>query len=160
MARELDFIDRKILNELQRNGRCSIVELAERVNLTKTPCSERVKRLERKGVLKEYCAVLEPDKVERGFVTMVQISLAKTAEGAIDDFNRFNQEVQKLPEVQECYLIVGHFDYLIKMRTRDIAHFREVFGEKISRLPGVMQTQSFAVMETVKETTMIDMLAD
>ncbi len=157
MARELDFIDRKILNELQHNGRSSIVDLAERVNLTKTPCSERVKRLEKSGIVKKYCAILDAAKVERGHLTMVQVSLSKTAQNAIEDFNR---EVQKLPEVQSCHLIVGHFDYLIQLRTRDIAHFREVFGEKISRLPGVMQTQSFAVMETVKETTLIDMLAD
>ncbi|MDV7341405.1 Lrp/AsnC ligand binding domain-containing protein [Terasakiella sp. A23] len=154
MAKVLDNVDKGILNELQENGRSSIVDLAERVHLTKTPCSERVKRLEREGFVRKYSAVLDPDMVQRGQVTLVQVSLSKTSENALPEFNR---AVKKLPEVQGCYLIAGNFDYLLKVRTRDISHFRDVFEDKISKLPSVMQTHSFAVMETVKESTHIDM---
>lgn len=152
MTREFDSIDRRILNELQANGRLSIVELAARIHLTKTPCSERVRRLERSGVIERYCAVVDPDKVEMSHVTIVHVSLSRTNDTSLNDFS---EAVCKIPEVQTCLMIAGSFDYMLKVRTRDMAHFREIHGEQIGKLPHVMQTHSFAVMETVKESNSI-----
>ena len=154
MKRNLDPIDRRILNALQTHGRISIVDLAERVHLTKTPCSERVKRLEREGIITGYSANLDPVEVEMGHVMIVHVNLVKTSDSALEDFNR---AVKQIPEVQTCLMIAGPFDYMLKVRTRDITHFRELLGERISKLPSVMQTHSFAVMETVKESSMIEL---
>ncbi len=148
MLRDLDRIDQKILNELEANGRLSIVELAARVNLTNTPCSERVKRLERTGYITGYRATL--DKALQGFghLTVVQVSLAATASD--NSLDAFNAAVRSVPEVESCLMLAGSFDYLLTIRTRDIAHFREILGDKINKLPGILQTNSFAVMEVVK----------
>ncbi|MGB0412309.1 MAG: Lrp/AsnC family transcriptional regulator [Pikeienuella sp.] len=154
MSRVYDQIDRKILDELQANGRLSVVELATRVNLTKTPCSERVRRLEREGVITRYRAVVDAAKVGFNHVTIVHITLTQTSDNSLDEFNK---AVLAVPEVQSCMMIAGHFDYVLKVRTRDITHFREILGERIGKLPGVMQTHSFAVMETVKEDETIGM---
>lgn len=153
MSKGLDAIDQRILNELQRNGRLSIVELASRVHLTKTPCSERVKRLEKSGVIKSYGAIIDPSRVNMNHVTVVHVSLVQTSDNSLEEFN---VAIKDLPEVQSCLMIAGQFDYMLKVRTRDIAHFRELLGEKIAKLPGVMQTHSYAVMETVKDTTWIE----
>lgn len=154
MRRNLDSTDRRILNELQVNGRISIVDLAERVHLTKTPCSERVKRLEREGVISGYSATINPVEVEMGHVMIVHVNLSKTSDSSLEDFNR---AVRLIPEVQTCLMIAGPFDYMLKVRTRDITQFRELLGERISQLPSVMQTHSFAVMESVKETGVIEL---
>ncbi len=155
MSRKLDLIDKKILDELQENGRLSIVDLAERVNLTKTPCSERVKRLEKDGIIDSYRAVLNPSMVGMNHVTMVHISLSSISNELLLEFN---EAVKKISEVQSCLMIAGQFDYMLMVRSRDIAHFRDLLGEKISKLPGVNQTNSFAVMETVKERGGINMM--
>ena len=148
MERNLDRIDKRILEELEADGRLSIVDLATRVNLTNTPCSERVKRLERSGHISGYRAVLNMDKMGLGHLTVVQVSLTATAgTNSLDDFN---DAVARVPEIESCLMVAGSFDYLLTVRTRDIAHFRQVLGEKINKLPGIHQTNSFAVMETVK----------
>lgn len=154
MARHFDSIDRKILDELQANGRLSIVELANRVNLTKTPCSQRVRRLERFGVISGYSAKVDPVEVDLNHVTIVHVNMMQTVDNSLD---AFNDAVKRIPEVQTCMMIAGPFDYMLKVRTRDIAHFRELLGDKISKLPNVMQTHSFAVMETVKDSNLIAM---
>ncbi|PTX74537.1 Lrp/AsnC ligand binding domain-containing protein [Sulfitobacter mediterraneus] len=147
MHGDLDRIDQKILSELEGNGRLSIVDLAARVNLTNTPCSERVKRLERSGYISGYRATLNMDKLGLGHLTIVQVSLAATAgDNSLDAFNRV---VKDIPEIECCLMVAGSFDYLLTVRTRDISHFREVLGDKINKLPGIHQTNSFAVMETV-----------
>ncbi len=156
MKRELDAIDRKILNALQANGRLSIVDLAARVNLTKTPCSERVRRLERDGVISGFSARVDPARVGLNHLTVVHVTLTQTSGNMLTDFAR---AVEDVPEIISCLLIAGQFDFCLQVLTRDIAHFRELLGDGISKLPGVMQTHSFAVMETVKATTTIEMPA-
>ncbi|MBK1665592.1 proline dehydrogenase transcriptional activator [Rhodospirillum rubrum] len=146
----LDRIDRRILRELQADGRLSIVELARRVHLTKTPCAERVHRLEREGVIHGYQARLDPQVLGADHVAFVQVSLKGTTEAELE---QFNAAVRGLPEVQSCHMIAGGFDYLLKVRTRDIAEYRYVLGEKISRLPVVQQTHTYVVMESVKDET-------
>ena len=148
LERELDRIDQRILEELDSNGRLSIVELATRVNLTNTPCSERVKRLEKSGYISGYHAVLNMEKLGLGHLTVVQVSLAATA--GDNSLNAINEVVRTVPEVESSLMIAGSFDYLLTVRTRDISHYRQVLGNKINNLPGIHQTTSFAVMETVK----------
>ncbi len=147
MSRDLDKIDMRILEELESDGRLSIVELAGRVNLTNTPCSERVKRLERSGYISGYRATLNRAKLGLGHLTIVQVSLAATA--GDNSLDTFNAEVRKVSEIGSCLMVAGSFDYLLTIRTRDITHFRQVLGDKINKLPGILQTNSFAVMEVV-----------
>jgi Lrp/AsnC family leucine-responsive transcriptional regulator len=151
---EMDRIDRRILAELQADGRLSIVELARRVNLTKTPCAERVRRLEREGVIEGYQARLNPKALGADHVAFVQVSMTSTTEDALE---RFNKAVRRLSEVQSCHMIAGGFDYLLKVRTADITEYRHVLGEKISQLPGVQQTHTYVVMENVKDETSLPM---
>ncbi len=153
MKRNLDAIDRNILTQLQSNGRLSIVDLAARVNLTKTPCSERVRRLERDGVISGYCARVDPAMVGLHHLTVVHVTLSQTSGTVLKDFSR---AVAEIPEITSCLMIAGHFDFSLQVLTRDIAHFRELLGDAISNLPGVMQTHSFAVMETIKVTNTIE----
>jgi Lrp/AsnC family leucine-responsive transcriptional regulator len=148
MHRELDRIDKRILEELQANGRLSIVDLAKRVNLTNTPCSERVKRLEKSGVIHKYGVAIDRDLLGFNHLSVVHVSLAATAENSLEDFNK---AVHDIAEVESCLMIAGSFDYSLTIRTRDMAHFRNVLGDKINRLPGISHTNSFAVMEVVKE---------
>lgn len=148
MSRDLDRIDERIIEELAVDGRLSIVELSQRVNLTNTPCSERVKRLERSGYISGYRAVLNMEKMGLGHLTVVQVSLAAT--GGDNSLDAFNAAVNLVEEVESCLMLAGSFDYLLTIRTRDISHFRQVLGDKINKLPGILQTNSFAVMEVVK----------
>ena len=157
MTRLLDAIDRRILDELQANGRLSIVELASRVHLTKTPCSERVRRLESAGVISGYHASVSPAQVGLNHVTIVHVNLTHTGG---ESLLKFNRAVKAIPEVQSCFMIAGAFDYMLKVRTRDMEHFRVLLGEQISTLPGVMQTHSYAVMESIKESDEIRMMPD
>lgn len=148
MSRDLDAIDSRILKELETNGRLSIVELSARVNLTNTPCSERVKRLERSGYITGYHANLNMEKLGLGHLTIVQVTLAAT--GGDNSLDAFNKAVHAIPEVESCLMLAGSFDYLLNVRTRDMSHFRDVLGDQINKLPGILQTNSFAVMEVVK----------
>ena len=147
LLRNLDAIDQQILKELESDGRLSIVELSARVNLTNTPCSERVKRLEREGYISGYSARLDMDKLGFGHLTIVQVTLAAT--GGENSLDAFNRAVRTIPEVESCLMLAGQYDYLLTIRTRDMKQFREVLGDSINKLPGILQTTSYAVMETV-----------
>jgi Lrp/AsnC family leucine-responsive transcriptional regulator len=146
----MDRIDLKILAELQADARLSVVELSRRVGLTKTPCAERIRRLEKAGVIRGYHAALDPDAIGAGHVVIVQVLLTSTT---AHDLRRFNEAVRRIPEIQSCHMIAGDFDYLLKVRTRDIHEYRRVMGEKISELPCVKQTHTYVVMENVKDET-------
>lgn len=147
MNRDLDAIDKRILEELEADGRLSIVELSARVNLTNTPCSERVKRLERQGYISGYRAQLNKEMLGFGHITIVQVSLAAT--GGDNSLDAFNKAVRRIAEVESCLMLAGQYDYLLMVRTRDIKHFRDVLGDSINKLPGILQTTSHTVMETV-----------
>ena len=150
----LDRTDRAILMELQRDGRISNVSLARKVNLTPTPCLERVKRLERDGYIKGYTALLDPEKVGFGLLVFVEINLTHTARDVFRDFRR---QARALPEVLDCHLVSGNFEYLIKARVRDMQEYRKFLGEKILALPGVNGSRSYVVMEEVKETMSLEL---
>ena len=147
--RPLDRTDKRILECLQNDGRISNVQLARKVNLTPTPCIERVKRLERQGFIRGYTAILNPELVNASLLVFVEIDLAHKSP---DAFRKFREEARKLPEIMECHLVSGNFDYLIKARVRDMKSYRELLGEKILSLPGVNGSRSYVVMEEVKET--------
>ncbi|HJV27064.1 MAG TPA: winged helix-turn-helix transcriptional regulator [Aromatoleum sp.] len=149
----MDRIDLKILAELQNNARISFVELARRVGLSKTPCAERVRRLEDSGVIRGYYADLDPVAMDSGHVVIVQVLLSGTT---AQELRLFNEAVQRIPEIQTCQMIAGDFDYLLTVRTRDIHTYRSVLGEKISELPCVKQTHTYVVMEVVKDKKTID----
>jgi Lrp/AsnC family leucine-responsive transcriptional regulator len=145
----LDRIDRRILEVLQDDGRISNVALARKVNLTPTPCLERVRRLERDGFILGYSARLDPDLVGAGLLVFAEITLTHTAR---DVFQEFRAEALKLPQILDCHLVSGNFDYLIKARVRDMQEYREFLGEKLLSLPGVNGSRSYVVMEEVKES--------
>jgi Lrp/AsnC family leucine-responsive transcriptional regulator len=147
--RSLDRTDRLILKCLQEDGRISNVALAKKVNLTTTPCLERVRRLERNGYIKGYTALLDPGMVDAGLLVFVEIDLLRTSPGA---FREFRKQAIQLPELLECHLVSGNFDYLLKARVKDMQEYRNLLGEKILALPGVSDSRSYVVMEEVKET--------
>lgn len=146
----LDQIDRRILDELSRNGRISVAELSRRVNLSKTPCQARIKRLEEDGYILGYRAVVDPGRLGLPHIAFVEVRLSDTRKAALDAFNR---AVRALPEVEQAHMIASSFDYLLKVRTKDIAAYREVLGEKISALPHVAHTSTHVSMEAVKDDT-------
>ncbi|WP_148714055.1 Lrp/AsnC ligand binding domain-containing protein [Chitinolyticbacter meiyuanensis] len=153
-GRELDRIDYKILKALQANARLSITELAERVGLTATPCAERVKRLEESGVITGYHARLNPQKLDAPLLVFVELKLSHKSGEIFDDFRR---TVATIPEVLECHLIAGDFDYLLKARLPDMTHYRRLLGDILLRLPGAAESRSYIVMEEVKETQALPM---
>ena len=151
-SNQLDRIDRNIVRLLQRDARMAHTELARRVGLSTTPCKERVRRLEREGVIQHYQAVLDPAALDRALVVFVQIRLNRTSQ---DIFEQFTAAALDLPEVQECYLVSGNFDYLIKARVADMNAYRDLLGETLLTLPGVQESTSYVVMEQVKESLML-----
>ena len=145
---QIDGYDRAILHQLQIDGRMSVADLARRIGLSKSPVQARVKRLEAEGVIQGYHARLDWVRMGRAHVAFVEVRLADTREAALQAFNR---AVQALPEVEECHMIAGGFDYLLKVRTSDIASYRAFMGERLSALPHVMATSTHVAMEAVKD---------
>ena len=148
MPDQLDRIDRSILAALAADGRLSMAELATRVGLSKTPVQARVRRLENERYIRGYSAVIDLEKMGEGHVAFVQVKLSDTRSAALDAFNR---SVQGIAEIEQCHMMAASFDYLLKVRTRDIAAYRRILGERISALPHVAQTSTFVAMETVKD---------
>ncbi len=144
-----DRIDRKILRSLQADGRIPIVELAEKVGLSATPCSERVRRLERDGFITGYHARLSPQALGQSLLVFVEIRLSAKS-GRI--FEEFKREVLKLPNVLECHLVSGDFDYLIKARIPEMNAYRRLLGDMLLGLPGARESRSYVVMEEIKES--------
>jgi Lrp/AsnC family transcriptional regulator, leucine-responsive regulatory protein len=149
---KLDSIDRRILKELQADGRISFTDLAPKVGLTTSPCLERVRRLERAGVIKGYTATLDPRALDAGMLVFVELSLTYTTP---EIFAEFKRAIARLPEILECHLVSGDFDYLIKMRVPDMNAYRALLGQLLVHLPGVRNSKTLVVMEEVKETTRI-----
>src|SRR3954454_24569763 len=144
---EIDRIDRRILSVLQSDGRIATVDLAERVGLSPTSTSERLKRLQREGYIAGLRAQLDPHRLGLELLVFVEVSLDKTTP---DVFERFAGAVRRAPEVLECHMVAGGFDYLIKTRVADMAAYRSFLGDILLALPGVTETRTYAVMEEVK----------
>ncbi|WP_262693974.1 Lrp/AsnC ligand binding domain-containing protein [Kordiimonas aquimaris] len=148
----LDRFDHKILKLLQRDGRMSTLDLADKISLSPTATTERVKRLRRDGYIVGYQAVLSPRLLDKNLLSFVEVRLEST--GA-DIFERFSEAVQKIDEIMECHMVAGGFDYLLKIRCADMAAYRFLLSDKINQLPGVRETNTYAVMEEVKNSNLL-----
>ena len=151
---KLNKLDLRILKQLQRDGRMSYTDLAREVGLTTTPCIDRVKRLVKEGVIRGYTADLSPEKLGAALVVFVQIRLSRTAE---DIFEEFAKAAMILDDIQECYLVSGNFDYLLKARVADMDEYRRLLGETLLSLPGVQESTSYVVMEEIKDTHAVNL---
>ena len=149
---EFDRIDRKILEELQREGRISMTELAERVSLSVSPCTERVRRLERSGVILGYHARVNPEALGRGLLVFVELTLASKSAAV---FDAVRQALLLEPRVLECHLISGAFDYLVKARLSAMREYRDLLGQILRQIPVPPQSNSYVVMEEVKESLVL-----
>lgn len=149
MIEDLDNYDRRILRAMQENGRASISELSSEVGLSKTPCLTRLRRLEEKGYIRRYKAVLDAAQIRQDYVTFVQVKLTATTRLHLDTFS---DAVQNIPQIQSCHMMSGGYDFLLKIRTRNMKSYRELLGDVLSELPGIAQTSTFPVMETVKDS--------
>lgn len=147
-----DPTDIRILRELQNDGRLTNVELARRINLSPAACLERVKRLTAEGFIRGYAAVLDPGKLGAGLLVFVEVVLDRTTPDGFEDFKR---AVLKMPQVMECHMVAGGFDYLVKARVRDMEAYREFLGAFLTAARGVRETHTYVVMEEVKNTTAI-----
>lgn len=156
MTEQLDATDMKIMNALLTDARLPMTELAKRVGLSKTPVALRIRKMEEMGLITGYRAILSPLKLGLTHVTYVEVRLSDTRESAL---TRFNDAVRAIPEVEECYMIAGGFDYLIKVRSKDMADYRRVMGEQISALPYVTGTSSYVAMEAVVEQSWVRLSA-
>lgn len=148
----LDRIDRRILALLQQDGRMTNLKLAEAVHLSPTATLERVRRLTADGYVIGYRAVLDPRKLGAGLLVFVEVLLDRTTPNVLEDFRR---AVIDQPEVMECHLVAGGFDYLMKLRAADMSDYRDMAGRVLWRLPGVRETRTYAVMEEVKNDVSI-----
>ncbi|WP_448202479.1 Lrp/AsnC ligand binding domain-containing protein [Azospirillum sp. sgz302134] len=144
---DIDKIDRRILSILQVDGRISAVDLADRVGLSPTTTGERLRRLQKEGYVTGFTARLDPHRLGFGLLVFVEVLLDKTTP---DVFDKFAQAVRNMPEVLECHMVAGGFDYLVKTRVADMAAYRHFLGEVLLSLPGVRETRTYAVMEEVK----------
>ncbi|WP_407524334.1 Lrp/AsnC ligand binding domain-containing protein [Methylobacterium oryzisoli] len=152
MTDQPDRLDRSILGVLQREGRISTVDLAERVGLSPTATGERLRRLQKEGVIAGFGARLDPHRLGLGLLVFVEVSLDKTTP---DIFERFAAAVRRAPEVLECHMVAGGFDYLVKTRVADMPAYRRFLGEVLLSLPGVTETRTYAVMEEVKSDSIL-----
>jgi Lrp/AsnC family leucine-responsive transcriptional regulator len=148
----LDRTDRRILDVLQRQGRISMTELGERIGLSTSPCAERVKRMERNGVITGYHARVNPQALGKGVLVFVEITLSQKS-GEV--FERARRELLAMPEVMECHLVAGNFDYLVKARLQDMSEYRGLLGDILAKIAVPVQSHSYVVMEEVKETSYV-----
>ncbi|MEL6725415.1 MAG: Lrp/AsnC family transcriptional regulator [Pseudomonadota bacterium] len=148
MLEDLDEFDRKMLRAVQADGRLSISDLSEAVGLSKTPCLTRLRRLEARGYIERYKGVLSASKIRQDYVTFVQVKLEATTRRHL---KAFSDAVQSVPQIQSCHMMSGGYDFLLKIRTRNMRTYRELLGDVVSELPGIAQTSTFPVMETVKD---------
>ena len=146
---EIDRTDRKILDLLQRQGRISMTELAEQVGLSASPCTERVRRMEREGVITGYHARVSPEALGKTLLVFVEIKLAAKSG---DVFEQVRRELLHMPEVMECHLVSGDFDYLVKFRLKGMGEYRHLLGNILKKLPVAAESRSYVVMEEVKES--------
>jgi len=148
----LDSTDLALLDALQSDGRLPVVELARRINLSPTPCSLRMRKLEQDGVIGGYHARLNPAALGQALMVFVTVSLKSTDEA---NLRAFNAAVKPVKQILECHMVGGGFDYLLKLRVRDMGEYRDILGGVIGALPMVESTHSYFVMEEVKESALL-----
>ena len=148
----LDDTDRRLLRTLQADGRISNQDLAQACNLSPSACSDRVRRLREQGYIRGFSAVLDPDKVGRALLIFVEVVLDRTTS---DVFDAFAAAARRAPDVLECHMVAGGFDYLIKARVRDMAAYRAFLGDVLVKMPGVRETRTYEVLEEIKATAQL-----
>jgi Lrp/AsnC family leucine-responsive transcriptional regulator len=147
---DLDDTDRAILRLLQEDGRMTNLELAQRIGLSPAACLARARRLRESGVIRRYMIDVDPEAIGLALLIFVEVRLNSTLEAGLAEFKEM---VRATPEILECHLVAGGFDYLIKARVKDMNAYRAFLGERLSVLPGVRETRTYAVLEEVKSTT-------
>jgi Lrp/AsnC family leucine-responsive transcriptional regulator len=145
----VDEMDRKLLRALQEDGRITNQALADRCGLSPAACFDRVKRLRASGVITGYTALLDPAKLGQALMIFIEVLLDRTSD---DVFAAFSAHVRTVPQVLECHMVAGGFDYLLKVRVSDMAAYRAFLGEVLTTVPGVRETRTYAVLEEVKST--------
>lgn len=150
----LDRTDYLILDCLQKNSDITNVDLAEKINLSPPPCLERVKRLEREGYIEKYVGILNPYKLNARLLAYIQVTLHSTATRELETFNR---AVELMGQVQECHMVSGGFDYLIKVRVADMQAYRDFLGNDLANIENVRETHTYVVMQEVKSEHSIDL---
>ena len=159
---ELDKTDRKILSVLQTNGKLTNQEVAEKVNLSPSPCLRRIKRLEESGVIRKYVALLDPDKIGLGLLAYVNVRLEKhsdTPAGASRSPRAdFAASVANWPEVVACYAMTGEMDYLLRVHVEDMEHFSQFMMETLLKHPVVLDVKSSFALQKIKDTTALPLV--
>ena len=161
MDAALDKIDRKILEVLQGNGRLTNLEVAERVNLSPSPCLRRIRRLEETGVIRQYAALLEPRRIGLGLLAFVNVRLEKQggAPKGKTPADQFRAAIEIWPEVVACYAMTGEMDFLLKVYVEDMEHFSRFMKEQLLSHPSVIDVRSSFALESIKETTALPLPA-
>lgn len=149
---KLDDADRRILQVLQQDGRITNQDLAAACTMSASSCFERVRRLRERGVIAGYRALIDPKFVERELLIFIEVLLDRTTS---DIFDQFAERIRRSSEVLECHMVAGRFDYLVKVRMRDMAAYRGFLAGALSVMPGVRETRTYAVMEEVKDTSVL-----
>lgn len=148
VSNQLDSFDQQIINILSKNGRLPVTELARRIGMSKSPCQVRLKRLQEDGYILGFRAIVNHAKLKKEHVAFAEVRLSDTREEALDEFN---SAIEKVDEIEQCHLIAGSFDYLLKVRTSDITAYRKVLAESISRLPYIANTSTYVSMQSIKD---------
>ena len=149
---KLDRFDAKILDALQRDGRLSVVDLAELVGLSPTPCARRIKALESEGAIEGYAAILNPARVGLAVLAIVQVKLTEHTDETVA---RFEREIQLMNEVTKCLAMTGSYDFILEVYGKDLEALSNVVLKKLIRVPNVRDLQSSVVLETIKRTVRI-----
>ncbi|ASD25964.1 Leucine-responsive regulatory protein [Brevundimonas diminuta] len=149
---KLDDADRRILRVLQQDGRITNQDLAAACNMSASSCFERVRRLRERGVITGYTALIDPKFAERELLIFIEVLLDRTTS---DIFDQFAERIRRSPEVLECHMVAGGFDYLVKVRMKDMAAYRIFLADTLIVMPGVRETRTYAVMEEVKDTSVL-----
>jgi Lrp/AsnC family leucine-responsive transcriptional regulator len=149
---KLDRFDAKILDALQRDGRLSVVDLAEQIGLSPTPCARRIKALESEGVIEGYAAVLNPARVGLAVLAIVQVKLTEHTDETVA---RFEREIERMDEVTKCLAMTGSYDFILEVYGKDLEALSNVVLKKLIRVPNVRDLQSSVVLQTIKRTVRI-----
>ena len=144
----MDYIDRKILSELQRNGRASLQEISQAVGLSSTPCWTRMKRMEETGVIERYTVNLNAEALGLGETVMVQVTLDSHSDNTLE---KFGEILASIPEVVEAYLVSGEYDYLLRIAVKDTKDYERLLREKLYRIKGIRHSKSNFVLRTLKK---------
>ena len=147
---KLDKIDLEILRILQKEGRLPVAELATRIHLTTSPCSERVKRMEKSGIIESYHACLSAEKLSQALVIFIHISLDQTS---MSIFDKFANVASDIDEIEECYSLTGDFDTMLKVRVKDISQYQHFMSTKLPLLPGIIRSKSEVVIKQFKKSS-------